>query len=97
MITPRNETSETFPNKRRASLRKANSLRVTRRNAKENTEPSAKAILTLNNNWGRKLGLKNADQKFLSQGQPSEVSIKPNIPEIKKADEIARRVYITPR
>ena len=86
IIAPRNEAKKTFPKKRRASLRKAYLLCVTRRNTAENTAPSAKAPLILNKSWGRKLGFKNADQKFLSHGHPSEVSINPRIPVIKKAE-----------
>ena len=43
-----NESRATFPKKFRASLRKPLSLLVKRRNATENTVPSAKAIPILN-------------------------------------------------
>ena len=90
IIAPRNEARKTFPKKRRASLRKAYLLCVTRRNAAENTAPSAKAPLILNKSWGRKLGLKNAGQKSRFWGQPSLVSIKARIPVMRNADTDAR-------
>src|SRR5665647_2966696 len=91
-IIAENEMKKTFPKRRSASFRKAFTLCVPSRNAIEIKAPRANARAARKSNCGRKLGLKNADRKLLSHGQPSDVSMKPNIPVIKKAEETDKTI-----
>src|SRR5512136_961355 len=80
------EAARIPPRGRRTSERSASSNLRKRTKIMTNRAPRANENASRKKVCGRKLGLKKAEAKVLSQGQPSEVSMNPMMPVIRNAE-----------